>query len=351
MSECDIVSDKYKSQDNGIGINEWDNASFYTVLSESFNKTRLNKFVIQMDCDEDDISQTYRDVYDKIYGDNGIIKKMMDNNADEAITENRFIEFIDIINRKSREGENVPHIALSRVVIVDAENNTYSYPIPYLFISGTLQNGLDRIETSFRKDFKKMAELPKNTSNKTVSEIAKILTGNNSIRGADQKIQEKVRTIKKMTNISEIERFAAYVYVAENFIVGNDNKNLNNLMIDVESCGVKVGKKTDDMNFYHSERAIGLSFAKFDTTLNLLNKIIKYHNNTNSEHQAHSAFIQIKTSLPICSSCQNFWSGNAKIDGNNFSRNSGENFILMNHFENIMKYFLMIANRAPIIGF
>ena len=73
-------------------------------------------------------------------------------------------------------------------------------------------------------------------------------------------------------------------------------------------------------SYCHSERAIGLFLAA-----EYLQAIVNLHNRIYPHNIAQNILIQIKTSLKMCNSCQNFWYGDAWIKEAMFrGRNAGE---------------------------
>jgi hypothetical protein len=225
-----------------LGIQAWENATFQNTANEVFNTG-----LVQPPANAPQLENDYSAVMNTV------------QNIAAAIggTAN-FTTMVNAMSNRSNAGNDVPHVAVIRVVILDSaapNPNAYVYPIPYLFLSGN--------------DY--MGAYDRWTRHTTQQNIQRIDTADNN-------------------------RFA-------------------NICVVINDYGIDGGQ-----NYCHSERAIGLCLdTQFNDPFHLQN-IVNYHNATYNAaaNQANSVIIQIKTSLAICPGCQNFWMGEAWILGNSF---------------------------------
>lgn len=358
---------RMRCKNSALGINEWDFQSFETIATEIF-KTRLepsmianhtlgvnalpihNQFrgaqAVQLaGLDGEGMMQHYRDICNVIYSNDelepGIIRRMNNllGNVRIPLTIDDFIEFIDNISMKSQEGLDVPHIALARAMIIDEGNITYSYPIPYIFVSGRIQNVMNRILIQARASLKNLLGLAQNTQINLINQLATIIT--NNTQGGNMGPHNLLAQITPI-----IERSAKFLHIA--YSINGGINGIARMCSDVELYGVT--SVNNIMNFYHSERAIGLCLCNQFFGMNLANDSINLHNAVYPNAQATGFVVQIKCSLPPCENCQNFWMGNALINAEwQFVRDGGNQFIL--NLPHNIHLGLRVSERCPVLGF
>lgn len=107
-----LVSGSIGNKIKPLGINEYDNASFDRVLPETF---QINDYY----------PQEYKE---KV--------KVINNNWES------FFNSLQVLFGDKAKG--LPHAALARVIIVSTKDKGYAYPIPYVFLSGSLKSAKER---------------------------------------------------------------------------------------------------------------------------------------------------------------------------------------------------------------
>jgi hypothetical protein len=218
-----------------LGIQAWENATFQNAANEVFNTGLAQPQANAQEAEHN--YATARDIVQNIAVAIGGI--------------GNFMTMINAMSNRSNTSNDVPHIAVARVIILDAtapNPNAYVYPIPYLFLSGTTYPN------------------------------------------------------------------AYYRWIHAN-IANINNANANNISVlckFINSYGISDAGAG---GYCHSERAIGLCLAAQPLILDpfCLQNIVDYHNAVHRANRAAHVIIQIKTSRAICNGCQNFWMGDAWI--------------------------------------
>jgi hypothetical protein len=223
-----------------LGIQAWERATFQNAANEVFN---IGLSILAPLAQQ--LGNSYSTARNVVQGIAAAIEGI-----------GNFITMINNMSNKSNAGDDVPHIAIARVVILDAaapNPNAYVYPIPYLFLSGTTY--------------------PNAYSRWVSASIANI-------------------------NNANVNKFSVLCKFINSYGIGDPGAG----------------------GYCHSERAIGLCLTAQPIMQDqfCLQNIVNYHNTTHFNNQARCAIIQIKTSRQICNSCQNFWMGDAWIHNNVF---------------------------------
>lgn len=153
----------------------------------------------------------------------------------------------------------------------------------------------------------------------------------------------------------------AYVYsIPYLFLSGSDYNNalnrwFSNKIVHIREANAnglnQICKVINDFGvsdsgaggYCHSERAIGLFLAE-----EYLQFIVNLHNRIYPHNIAQNILIQIKTSLKMCNSCQNFWCGDAWIKNAKFrGQHAGERarYDLPKRLNAIMPFSLRVTRR------
>jgi hypothetical protein len=211
-----------------FSVSHWDNATFADVAAEIFN--------FQGNAGGRNLEQEYN----RLHG----------------------IQFQDfttcIIEAKqafvSRERLGLPHIALARVVVMDAPpGNIVAYPIPYVFFSK------EQVQTGLGFLYRNRDLIP---------------------------------------------------HLPLDILTNRQNKEL---FKSIFSYGYTTEERREQ-SFAHSERVVGLCLNSTADHFRLSNIVADY----NAVHVAATAVIQIKTALASCSYCEDFWSDDAGVEGVSF---------------------------------
>jgi hypothetical protein len=219
---------------------------------------------------------------------------------------------LDWISKISREGQNVPHFALARVIIYDVAGFAFSYPIPYIFISGNIAN-IHRVRNRARANF--------------INEVAAVggIAAAFGVVGAPAPVPMPAAAAARATALINailaaplappfppVAMAAYYLHMAQQMvgtIAAPPPINLGNICRNIGSYGVGA---TNPARYSHSERAVGLCLEPL--LGNYLNRVVAAHNAL-QPNAAAAIVIQIKISRSICNNCQNFWMSNAHVNG------------------------------------
>lgn len=179
----------------------------------------------------------------------------------------QFQNFIDcIVEAKqlvvSGRGHNPPHVALARVVVMNsADTNIVAYPIPYVFFSK------EQVQICLGSWFRNRVDI--------------------------QHLPDDIAVEKREL----FKSISSYGFTSE------------------------AGR---EQHFAHSERAVGLCLNSTTDNFRLSNIVNDYNISHDVQfvagggivpNAAARIIIQIKTALPICEFCQDFWNDHAGFEG------------------------------------
>lgn len=293
-----------------LGINDWDNATFHDAANEIFNlglpfaggiiaaaappaQNLVNAYNASFNGMHNPVALPAQGIMPRINGAGG-----------GGFNINHFINFLDWISEERlRGGFFAHHIALVRVVLTDAAGN-HSYPIPYIFVSG---ENLDGFMLQIRARARRQAN--------NAGVIGAGLVAANAFAAAP-------------VVVPAIVPGAAPAVVPVAAVASNNLHIANSIvrplpgvaasLLGICKCIGSYGFDSipfGELMYAHSERAVGICLSSLNVPPGFadgysIQNIINYHNATHV-NAAASAIIQIKTSLPVCCNCQNFWNDNA----------------------------------------
>ncbi|MDR2645990.1 MAG: hypothetical protein LBC04_02325 [Holosporaceae bacterium] len=209
--------------------------------------------------------------------------------AGGVLTIAHFVNFLDCVSKRSREGENVPHLALARVVVYDAANNAFAYPVPYVFISsGGGPASFANIRAQALADFN--------------AALAAAGAGPLGVGAAGA-------AVAAIAAGGVVPPEAINLHIANSIIGPAVAMPLGNICVGILNY---IAGATSMASYAHSERAIALCLDDGGVGGNFLANVIAAHNALYPVVNAVArVIIQIKTSRPICEHCQDLWRDNA----------------------------------------